>query len=86
MERCVGSSTRHGNNKGLRLNLSNWDNVLNSEVSSFQRLLSTQMQHLEQIMSCLWRCPQFKGVLIERGSTVYTHTFTGRFGGVANIP
>ena len=40
--------------------------VLNSEVSSFQRLLSTQMWHLRQIkVSCLLRCPEFRGVLIE---------------------
>ena len=31
--------------------------VLNSEVSSFQGLLSTQMRHLGLTkVSCLWRC------------------------------
>ena len=44
-----------------------------SEVSSFQALLSRQMWHLGQTkVSCLWRFPQFRGVLIERGSTVHT--------------
>ena len=33
------------------------------------------MWHLGQVkVSCLWRCPQFRSVLIERGFTVYTYT------------
>ena len=37
--------------------------VLNSEVSSFQGLLNTQIRHLGLTkLSCLWRCPQFRGV------------------------
>ena len=56
-------------------------------MSSFQRLLSTQMWHLRQMkVSCLWRCLQFRGVLIQKfhHSNLYvcTHhvcviTFTG---------
>ena len=38
----------------------------NSEVSSFQGLLSTQITHLKQAkVSCVLRCPHFRGVLIE---------------------
>ena len=33
--------------------------VLNSEVSSFQGLLSAHIRHLG--LSCLWRCPHFRG-------------------------
>ena len=46
-------------------NLSKLDRVkfLNREVSSFQGLLSTQMMYLGlRKVSCLWRCPQFRGV------------------------
>ena len=38
------------------------ENVLFVEVSSIQGLVSTQMCDLGQMkMSCLWRCPQFRG-------------------------
>ena len=61
----------------MQWNLSNQDtiradlNVLNREVFSIQRLLSTQMWHLGQVkVSCLWKYPLFRVVLIERGSTI----------------
>ena len=42
------------------------ESVLISEVSLFQRLKSTQTWYLERKkVSCLERCPYFKGVLIE---------------------
>ena len=49
------------------------ENVLFVEVSSIQGLVSTQMCDLGQMkMSCLWRCPQFRGVLIERFHFILT--------------
>ena len=45
--------------------------VLFREVSSFQRLKCMQEWYLGlEKVSCLERCPQFKSVLIQRGSTV----------------
>ena len=38
----------------------------NMSVSSCQGFLNTQMMYLGlRKVSCLWRCPQFRGVLIE---------------------
>ena len=65
----------------IQWNLSNTDTngteegVVVSEVSSFQRLKCMQEWYLGwEKASCLERCPQFRGVLIERdsGSTVHT--------------
>ena len=42
--------------------------VLFREVSSFQRLKEWYLGWKK--LSCLERCPQFKSVLIQRGSTV----------------
>ena len=44
------------------------ESVPNSEVSSNQGLVSTQncLKH----ESCLWSCPQFRGVLIDEFHTL----------------
>ena len=58
-------------------NLSNPDSngaeesVLVSEVSSFQRLKEWYLGW--EMVSCLQRCPQLRGVLIPRGVPLYTH-------------
>ena len=44
--------------------------------SSFQGLLSTQTRHLGHTkVSCLWRCPQFRGVLIEELHCIYVQSY-----------
>ena len=51
--------------------------VLFREVSSFQRLKCMQEWYLGwEKVSCLERCPQFRGVLIEREVPLHIHTLT----------
>ena len=51
------------------------ESVLFSEVSLFQGLKSTQTWYLgRKKVSCLERCPYFRGVLIEGFHSICIHT------------
>ena len=73
-------TTEHASciSKYLEWNLSNLDtngaeeSVIVSEVSSFQRLQEWYLGW--EKVSCLERCPQFRGVLIEREVPLYFDT------------
>ena len=50
------------------------ESVLIREVSLFQGLKSTQTWYLgRKKVSCLERCPYFRGVLIDRGVPLYMY-------------